>query len=55
MKAVDPDFDRIAQRGLADHMERDARDKPHRQQFATIRFASLGESHHVTSVSGLKV
>ena len=28
---------------------------PHRQQFAPIRCASLGESHHVTSVTGFKV
>ena len=54
MKAVDPDFDRIPQRGLADHMDRDAWDETHRQQFAPIRCASLGESHYVTSVTGFK-
>ena len=55
VKAVDPDFDRIPQGGLTDYMKRDARDESHRQQFAPMRCASLGESHYVTSVTGVKV
>jgi len=55
VKAVDPDFDRIPQRGLTDFMKRNVSDEHHRQQFAPMRCASLGESHHVTSITGLKV